>query len=290
MRRASMSSPESVSSRIASFGSSIAIWKISFFFFSPPEKPSFTAREVSFASSSTDSALLAHQAQELGGRQRLLAAELALFVHGQLHEIGHRDARYLDRVLEAEEQAQARPVFDTACPADPRPRNVAEPSVTVNFSLPASTDASVDLPEPLGPMMACTSPALDARGRCPVRISLPSTLTHVNFLRSNISCPFLFISGYPTEPSSAYRKQLLRLDGEFHRQFGQHLAGVAVDDQSRRHPRSKARAGCSRRAGRRKFSRWWLRVRPRPCGCAPSITGKVCAPHLSPISSESHCE
>ena len=59
-----------------------------------------------------DSALLAHQAQELGGRQRLLAAELALFVHGQLHEIGHRDARYLDRVLEAEEQAEARPVFD----------------------------------------------------------------------------------------------------------------------------------------------------------------------------------
>ena len=59
-----------------------------------------------------DSALLAHQAQELGGRQRLLAAELALFVHGQLHEIGHRDARDLDRVLEAEEQAQARPVFD----------------------------------------------------------------------------------------------------------------------------------------------------------------------------------
>ena len=53
IRRASMSSPESVSSRIASFGSSIAIWKISFFFFSPPEKPSFTAREVSFASSST---------------------------------------------------------------------------------------------------------------------------------------------------------------------------------------------------------------------------------------------
>ena len=38
---------------MASFGSSIAIWKISFFFFSPPEKPSFTAREVSFESSST---------------------------------------------------------------------------------------------------------------------------------------------------------------------------------------------------------------------------------------------
>ena len=41
---ASMSRPESVSSRIASRGSSTAIWKISLRFFSPPEKPSFTER------------------------------------------------------------------------------------------------------------------------------------------------------------------------------------------------------------------------------------------------------
>ena len=41
---ASISRPESVSSRIASFGSSTAIWKISFRFFSPPEKPSLTGR------------------------------------------------------------------------------------------------------------------------------------------------------------------------------------------------------------------------------------------------------
>ena len=42
IRSASMSRPESVSSRIASLGSSTAIWKISFRFFSPPEKPSLT--------------------------------------------------------------------------------------------------------------------------------------------------------------------------------------------------------------------------------------------------------
>src|SRR5574337_832429 len=41
MRRASMSRPESVSSRMASLGSSTAIWKISLRFFSPPEKPVF---------------------------------------------------------------------------------------------------------------------------------------------------------------------------------------------------------------------------------------------------------
>ena len=40
--RASMSSPESVSSRIASFGCKRAICSISSRFFSPPEKPSLT--------------------------------------------------------------------------------------------------------------------------------------------------------------------------------------------------------------------------------------------------------
>ena len=39
-----MSRPESVSSRIASVGSSTAIWKISLRFFSPPENPSLTGR------------------------------------------------------------------------------------------------------------------------------------------------------------------------------------------------------------------------------------------------------
>ncbi len=53
MRRASMSSPESVSSRIASVGSRIAIWKISLRFFSPPEKPSLTGRLTSSSSMST---------------------------------------------------------------------------------------------------------------------------------------------------------------------------------------------------------------------------------------------
>ena len=50
---ASMSSPESVSSRIASVGSSTASWKISLRFFSPPEKPSFTDRFSSVSSISS---------------------------------------------------------------------------------------------------------------------------------------------------------------------------------------------------------------------------------------------
>jgi hypothetical protein len=50
IRRASMSRPESVSSRIAISGSRTAIWSISRRFFSPPEKPSFTYREANDSS------------------------------------------------------------------------------------------------------------------------------------------------------------------------------------------------------------------------------------------------
>ena len=55
IRKASISRPESVSSRIDKRGSSIAIWKISLRFFSPPEKPSFTERFASLLSISTNS-------------------------------------------------------------------------------------------------------------------------------------------------------------------------------------------------------------------------------------------
>src|SRR5437867_4416284 len=43
-----MSRPLSVSSSTAYFGLSMSIWRISFRFFSPPEKPSFTERAVNF--------------------------------------------------------------------------------------------------------------------------------------------------------------------------------------------------------------------------------------------------
>ena len=45
-----MSRPESVSSMSANRGSSIAICRISQRFFSPPEKPSLTERDVNFRS------------------------------------------------------------------------------------------------------------------------------------------------------------------------------------------------------------------------------------------------
>ncbi len=53
--RASMSSPESVSSRMQYLGSSMAICRISLRFFSPPENPSLTARAVNLRSISRPS-------------------------------------------------------------------------------------------------------------------------------------------------------------------------------------------------------------------------------------------
>ena len=52
--KASISKPESVSSNIASFGLRIDIWRISFFFFSPPEKPTFSCL-LNFSSSNFNS-------------------------------------------------------------------------------------------------------------------------------------------------------------------------------------------------------------------------------------------
>src|SRR5436190_22204616 len=52
-------------------------------------------------------------------------------------------------------------------------------------SRPASTYESVDLPEPFGPMMACTSPAA-IESDSPFRISLPSTATYSSLISSMI--------------------------------------------------------------------------------------------------------
>ena len=50
IRKASTSSPESVSSKIANFGFRISSCKTSARFFSPPENPSFTERDANFGS------------------------------------------------------------------------------------------------------------------------------------------------------------------------------------------------------------------------------------------------
>ena len=54
------------------------------------------------------------------------------------------------------------------------PSNAMLPAVTSYFGWPMMTFMSVDLPEPFGPRMTCTSP-LPTVSESPLRISLPST-------------------------------------------------------------------------------------------------------------------
>ena len=105
-----MSSPESVSSRMASRGSSIAICRISLRFFSPPEKPSLTlALEQRPGPCSTSFGLARGPAP--GTRRRRSRARRAarrMRVQRRAQEVHVADAGDLDRVLEGQEHARAR--------------------------------------------------------------------------------------------------------------------------------------------------------------------------------------
>src|SRR5208282_2804654 len=103
------------------------------------------------------------------------------------------------------------------------------------------TYASVDLPEPFGPMIAASSPALTERFS-PPRIGWPWTET-LRFLTSSIRPgPTYLLSferiGARTPSSDAAFEadcdQLLRLDRKLHRQLLQDIADESVDDQRRR--------------------------------------------------------
>src|SRR4030095_16944811 len=89
---------------------------------------------------------------------------------------------------------------------------------------PASTCASVLLPEPLGPITACTSPARTSRSM-PRRISLPATPA-CNF-------PMLNMFGLRPVPDAAleaHAQEPGRLHRELHRQVPEDLLAEAVDD------------------------------------------------------------
>ena len=102
-----MSRPESVSSRIASVGSRIAIWKISLRFFSPPEKPSLTGALDELLVDVHELRLLLDEREEVERVELGQPAVLADGVQRGLQEVDVRDARDLDRVLEREEDAFA---------------------------------------------------------------------------------------------------------------------------------------------------------------------------------------
>src|SRR6202166_1868858 len=96
---------------------------------------------------------------------------------------------------------------------------------------------SVDLPEPFGPMMACTSPLFTV-SESPWRISRSSTRTCRFLTSSNGITSFRFFlvlgrteGGLSDRTFEADRDQLLRLDRELHRQLLQHVLDKAVNDE-----------------------------------------------------------
>src|SRR3954454_4531170 len=172
VRSASMSRPESVSSRTATSGASIAIWRISARFFSPPEKPSLTWRLVNARSTSSSStacdSLLPNSRTLIGSslRRVLIAMRRKFAIDTPGMETGYWKAR--------NRPACARSSGSPSVMSSPL--NVMVPSVISYEGWPMIVEASVDLPEPLGPMSAWISPLLTSRST-PLRISRSSTRT-----------------------------------------------------------------------------------------------------------------
>ena len=106
-----MSRPESVSSRMASLGSSTAIWRISLRFFSPPEKPELTARLMISGSHSTSLSFSSSRSRKSIESSSSSPARLPDLVVGRAEEVGVGDAGDLDRVLEGEEHARLGPLL-----------------------------------------------------------------------------------------------------------------------------------------------------------------------------------
>src|SRR5947207_10385390 len=102
------------------------------------------------------------------------------------------------------------------------PAYCTDPPRTSYAGWPASTCASVLLPEPFGPMIACTSPSRSVRST-PLRISLPATATRSPLTSSN---------AFPLANASlqADPKQPCGLHRELHRQLLEDVLAETVDD------------------------------------------------------------
>ena len=184
MRRASTSSPESVSSRMLNEGSSTAIWKISLRFRSPPEKPSFTPRLMKCASSPTSlrfsRSSFRNSVAPSGSwpkyfRFAFTAARMKFVIDTPGISIGAWKDMKMPSWLRSSGESVSRSL----------PLKVTLPSVTSYFGFPTRTLLSVDFPEPLGPIRTCTSPSLMVRFT-PLSISRPSTEAWRFFISSII--------------------------------------------------------------------------------------------------------
>src|SRR5665647_3195327 len=180
-RSASTSRPESVSSRIANLGARSSICRISWRFFSPPEKPSLTFRSANTGSIRRFSMAARTSLTQCrsGGAWPVIAV---LAVRRKLDTLtpGTSTGYCMARNIPARARAS------TVIASTSAPSRVTEPEVIWYFGCPAREYARVDLPEPFGPMIACVSPLRTVRST-PRRICLGPSLVSTLTCRSRIS-------------------------------------------------------------------------------------------------------
>ena len=161
----------------------MAIWNISFFFFSPPEKPSLTERLANSLVISTtcffSSMRRINSLPLRGSRPRYLrcsltAVRIKLVMLTPAISTGYwKPRKSPSAALTSTGQSKMlRPLYRTS------------PWVTLYLGLPAMIPARVLLPLPLGPIMEWTSPSFTVRFT-PFRISIPSILACKSFISSS---------------------------------------------------------------------------------------------------------
>ena len=168
----------------------MAIWKISFLFFSPPEKPTFTSRFANSCLICTRAIFsfmsFRKAAAVRGSSPRAFLREFtAVFMKFVMETPGISTGYWNDRKIPAHERSSGL-IFRRS-----RPMKVTAPSVTVYWGLPANTDDNVLFPAPLGPMTTCVSPLRTVRST-PFRISLSSTLALSPSIFNKISFSIIF--------------------------------------------------------------------------------------------------
>src|SRR4051812_2683387 len=183
VRSASMSRPESVSSSTAMRGSSSASWSISMRFFSPPEKPSFRYRlensRGTWVSSMAASTVLRNSLSETAASPR--ASRWAFItMRRYLATVTPGMATGYWKAMKRPERARS----SGSASVMSSPSNRIWPSVTSRFGCPMIALASVDLPEPFGPISAWNSPSRTWRST-PLRICLsPAETCRLRISRS----------------------------------------------------------------------------------------------------------
>src|SRR3954449_1659934 len=170
-----MSRPESVSSSTASDGLVSASWSISMRFFSPPEKPSLRYRlensRGTWVSSMAASTVLRNSLSETAASPR--ASRCAFItMRRYLATVTPGMATGYWKAMNSPERARS----SGSASVTSTPSKRIWPSVTSKFGCPMIALASVDLPDPFGPISAWCSPSRTCRST-PLRICLSPTET-----------------------------------------------------------------------------------------------------------------